>query len=733
MRKRARLYGLLAVLLLTMIPILSQNVSAESGDDCDYPTWKISETGEALFPSGRTDVPSFACEGFADKITKVIIPEGVTWIGRYAFEGCINLKEIVLPSTLTEIEEGAFFNCNSLKSISLPAALTSVGSGAFSHCNKLQNIEVAPTNTMYSSLDGVFFNKNKTTLIQYPGGKRDSNYTVPSSVIKIESGVFSSCIWLKSVTVHSGLTSMDEAFKYNTLSSINVEKANAKYASQDGVLFSKDKSWLIAYPGGIKGKYIIPSTVKSVSRDAFIDNNMLEGVAIPASLKKIPNEMFAHCDGLKSVTIKSGVTAIGDEAFSTCKNLKSISIPASVTSIGEFAFYGCTRLTTIKVPTAVTRIQSSVFSDCTSLTSISLPSKLKRIDSFAFNNCRSLKSIEIPASVKVIDAEAFGGCNNLKSIHIASKNKTYSSKDGVVFNKEKTSLLIYPGGKTGKYVFPSSVRTIGEKAFYEVNNLTSFTIPSSVTKLEKNAFYDCYRLKSITIPASVKSMGESVFRCCNLKKIIIKTTKLAKNNISSTVFDVTDERVLVEVPKSKLITYKKLFKASGLSKKAIIVELPKTVTIGSMRYIISMTGTKTGTASFAGTTSTKTTSITIPSKITYKGISYPVTRVVPNALKNYTKLRKLVIGKNVFHIGGKAFYNCKSLKTIIIKSSVLTNNEIGQKAFSGISDKVSVSVPASQRSKYKEWLVKKGLSKKAKIRLFEARICFYVPPQLLAG
>ena len=252
---------------------------------------------------------------------------------------------------------------------------------------------------------------------------------------------------------------------------------------------------------------------------------------------------------IKTVKIQNGVTSIGDYAFDNCTSLTSIEIPSSVTSIGDGAFAYCTSLTSIEIPSGVTSIGSRVFKDCTSLTSIEIPSGVTSIGDYAFKNCTSLASIEIPSSVTSIGNEAFAYCTNLTSIEIPGgvtsienyafsnctslnsinvdkDNQSYSSEDGILFDKEKKKLITYPAGKKEKeYNIPSSVTSIGAGTFYGCRSLTRIEIPSSITSIGGWAFSGCTSLTSIEIPSSVTSIGGYAFNGAKLTMVVVTESK----------------------------------------------------------------------------------------------------------------------------------------------------------------------------------------------------------------
>ena len=288
-----------------------------------------------------TSIGNYAFEN-CKSLTSIEISSNVTIIGDDAFAYCTNLTSIEIPSSVTSIGSSAFLDCTNLTSIEIPSSVTSVGYYAFSECTSLNSINVDKSNQKYSSEDGILFDKDKKELIRYPTGKKEKEYNIPSSVtriewaafsgctsltsieipssvtsIKIEGGAFAYCTSLTNIEIPSGVTSIGNAFYGCTsLNSINVDKDNQLYSSEDGILFDKVKTKLITYPAGKKEKeYNIPSGVTSIGGWAFYG-----------------------CTSLTRIEIPSSITSIGGWAFSGCTSLTSIEIPSSVTSIGGYAF-----------------------------------------------------------------------------------------------------------------------------------------------------------------------------------------------------------------------------------------------------------------------------------------------------------------------------------------------------------------------------------------------------------
>ena len=211
----------------------------------------------------------------------------------------------------------------------------------------------------------------------------------------------------------------------------------------------------------------------------------------------IDQPWYSNRSDITSVVIEPGVTSIGLLAFYKCSNLTSITIPSGLTSIGEMAFFNCSALTSVTIPNCVISIGN-----------------------FAFGSCTGLKSITIPSSVTSIENNIFQDCTRLTNITVDSSNPSFCSESGVLFNKDKTTLIYYPRGKTGSYTIPDGVTAIGDYAFYYCSGLTSVTIPSSVTSIGESAFQHCTGLTSITIPNSVTSIVNLAFWDCDSLTIV---------------------------------------------------------------------------------------------------------------------------------------------------------------------------------------------------------------------
>jgi hypothetical protein len=343
-----------------------------------------------------------------------------------------NETDLIIPAQIMKIPVTSIFidftfkNPQNIISITIPNNVTKIYDRYENHgldnFGNLTAIYVDTTNTKYSSVNGVLYNKDKTTLIFHPPkntmgafvipnsviriGKQAfrnnslSSVTIPNSVTTIENEAFFSCNNLSSITIPSSVTTIGTgAFRSGGIIAINVNAANSAFSSADGVLYDKNRTTLVSYPAKKNGAFIIPSNVTKITDWAFSNCSGLTSVTIPSSVTIIPEYAFFNCRGLTSVTITSGVTQIMKSAFEDCSGLTSVTIPSSVTIIPERAFYNCRGLTSVTITSGVTQIMGSAFSDCTGLTSVTIPTSVTWIVSGAFYNCKSLTRVTFQGPV----------------------------------------------------------------------------------------------------------------------------------------------------------------------------------------------------------------------------------------------------------------------------------------------------------------------------------------------
>jgi hypothetical protein len=275
---------------------------------------------------------------------------------------------------------------------------------------------------------------------------------------------------------------------------------------------------LLALPAGVQAQFIF-----TTNNDGSLNISKYTGggaVIIPSTtnglqVSSIGTNAFSGCTSLTGVTISSNVTSIGGSAFVECYSLTNVTIGNSVSSIGEQAFCNCFDLPSITIPNSVTNIGCGAFYCCTSLTNAMIGNGVSGIGDKAFFGCNLLASVKIPNSVTSIGTNVFLPCVSLTAIIVDASNSVYCSVDGVLFNKGRTKIIQYPGGKAGSdYTIPNSVSSIGDYAFYGSTNPTNVAIPNSVTSIGSWVFYGCTSLTNVTIPDSVTSIGSYAFYGC---------------------------------------------------------------------------------------------------------------------------------------------------------------------------------------------------------------------------
>ena len=256
-------------------------------------------------------------------------------------------------------------------------------------------------------------------------------------------------------------------------------------------------------------------TTKEELKEAFVDEWGVKYSKDGRKLLKVSGKLSG------AYSVKESTRIICDSAFYGCDFLSEIVIPSSVTSIGDSAFSYCASLSEIVIPSSVTSIGKGAFSCCVSLSEIVIPSSVTSIGYKAFCGCSSLKYISIPKSVIGLNGNPFVEWKG--KLECLSPNFVY--EDDVLFNKDKSRIISFRNQNIESYVIPSSVTSIGDRAFYGCRSLSEIAIPSSVTSIGDWAFSRCASLSEIVIPSSVTSIGDSAFSyCASLSEIVIPSS-----------------------------------------------------------------------------------------------------------------------------------------------------------------------------------------------------------------
>lgn len=438
---------ILVILSTIIISLLTPKSYALTTDDGKFDYYIDSTNMTALIVS---------CNNVGDGDGDVIVPSS---IGNY---------------TVTEIISEVFTG-SWIETIHIPSSVTSISADVVDDCINLKSINVNEQNANYSSVDGVLFNKDKTTILSYPQGKQETGYEIPDSVTNISTATFDKCQNLINVNIPNTVTNIGtEAFAYCT------KLENIELPSQ---LNKIEKN---LFDGCTNLKTInIPNGVSSIEAKAFNNCSSLTSITVPASVSNIGEDVFLNCNALKDIivdennlkyisengvlfyknktllikypagkaetsyTIPEEVKTIEKNAFYYSKNLNNIIIPEGVTSIGKEAFIACLNLKNITIPDSVTSLGNGVFEHCASLEDVTISGNGLPISDECFMYCGSLKSIDLPYGVSSIGYFAFYNCPSLAN---ATIRRSGAFLETTAFQKsEKLTLYSYAGGNVEEY------------------------------------------------------------------------------------------------------------------------------------------------------------------------------------------------------------------------------------------------------------------------------------------
>ena len=493
---------------------LSANAE-ESGTCGPNLRWHLTDNG-VLTISGKGEMNDYSANYFENRapwrgydIKRIIIGDGVTTIGVYAFAGCSSLTSVTIPNSVTTIGVYAFAGCSSLTSVTIPNSVTTIGEEAFEGCRALTSVTIP--NSVTKIGDSAFKDCSALTSV-----------TIPNSVTKIGDHAFDYCSALISVTIPNSVTTIGEdAFTNNNAKIIwltntppagysNV-KGRIHYVANNlytGLFDKKVYPYLssIFEVNGVKYVPVSPSERTCDALDCIYTgdpyevkiNKKVNYKGIDMTVREINPYTAYKCANIKKAYIDIN-GSIGDNAFSSCTNLVSVDINAG-NNIGEWAFSFCTNLVSVDIK-ASNNIGERAFSDCPNLVSVDIKAG-NNIGKSAFSYCTHLVSVDIKAANNIGES-AFSSCRSLKTLSLDNKIKSF-----------------------------------GWYAFSGCSNLKQFVIPDSVTILNYGLLWNCSSLKSIRIHKNIKEIDKAFNGCTNLSTLIIEdrntTLKLGSNNTAST-------------------------------------------------------------------------------------------------------------------------------------------------------------------------------------------------------
>ena len=412
----------------------------------------------------------------------------------------------------------------------------------------------------------------------------------------------------------------------------------------------------------------------------------------------LADSAFWKCGRLTSVSLPEGLIAIADYSFYQCAKLPSVSLPAGVTAIGYRAFYECAGLSSLTLPEGLVAIGEDAFADCTSLPAVSFPSSVKSIGEQSFCRCKAIQRIEIPAGVESIGYDAFQECSALTGFVVDAANGHFSAgDDGVLFDKDKKTLLCYPGGKEGSYAIPQGVTAVGSCAFIACSKLTDITFPSSVTAIGDAAFQWCKGITSLVIPEGITVIEPYTFyRCEKLEKVVFPKGLVT---IREAALQLCLELKEVVIPEGVTTIEESAFAFSGKLSK---VSIPTSVVeLGTSAF------SATGLTSIAIPAGVKELNATFSSCSKLSSVSIPEgVEVINDAFAFCESLESVAIPASVVVLTVNSFKNCSALKEVTYLAAA--DAEVDEDAFASIANPASLYVRKGEKAKIEanggDWL-----------------------------
>lgn len=580
------------------------------------------------------------CLAQYSNIRELVLPNTLTTICNYALYG-INCTEFTMPENVVTIEDQALY-CPSVTSLTWNAR----------ECWSMDQRDYGPTYQLFSNVTDLTIGNEVTVIPQdFVYTARISSVNIPESVKYIGPYAFNDCDSLKNIVIPDGVEEIGpSAFYRSPVTDMTIGK-NVKVIGGNVLTGVTNLTWNATECEAVgdyaQSYYYYSDTppYSSLERLSFGENvkslpggfgkkSQLKSLEFPPSLQTINDNAFSSCEALSEISIPGSVKTIAAGAFSNCPGLTNVSIPASVTSLRGFE--NCDNLTKATISAPV--VGDSAFWGCDQLTNLKLKAPVESIGYKAFASCPELKTLNIPNTVTSIVGGAFSGCSGLSSIVVAKDNPVYDSRDNcnAVVETANDALVL----TCKNTVMPSQITAIGDYAFYNRYDLTSFEIPSTVTSIGKYAFGGCSGLTQMNIPEGVTSLGEGAFSgCYGLTSVNIPA---GVTTISDRLFNGCNNLTGITIPDGVTSIGSEAFKFCN---KLSSVNIP------------------------AGVTEIKDRTFSCCRSLADITIPNGVTRIGYGAFEECQSLTSVTIPESVNTIGTYAFYYCYGLNDVYALAS----------------------------------------------------------------
>lgn len=396
--KNIRLLFLLAALLFAaavFAPATAKAKELTSGKCGSRVEYSFdSETG-TLTISGKGDMADFDPNGkkspFAEnkKIEAVIVEDGVTGIGAWAFYDCYSLKSVSLGKDVKKVADAAFMGCINLKDLTMQEGVEQIGERAFEHCKALYTIDLPESVTSVGeyAFDNTGYYRKKSNW---------ENNALYLGTVLITGRYNEAYLDSKRQGAKPYVSDVNQVYK--TVSGM----VTGNYTVKEGTTVIVDRAFFLCGMTGVT----LPESLQKIGAKAFYGTK-LSSVEIPAGITTLEASAFEQCKSLGSVKLPKNLMELKEKVFRDCTSLEKITFPKKLAAIGDGAFDG-SGLKSVTIPKNVKGVGKEAFSDCESLKKVTIKSGVKAVGDKAFYNCKSLKSVTIPKSVSTIGTHAFG-------------------------------------------------------------------------------------------------------------------------------------------------------------------------------------------------------------------------------------------------------------------------------------------------------------------------------------